>query len=213
MTALTRVLATADVRSTMTLAGTDTLSGTDTVETISLTEDGQTLVLTASDLGAVTIAAGLSGVRTGAGFELDDASYQLRFGTLVDRVATDLLGVDTGALAAQITGTIDCTAITSEVTGGAGSVTITVAGEELSVSAASITDGCDALVAAATDRALGLLARDTPISLGGAVTAIDSDGDLKADGLTSGAGYGGTVQVVHPLLDPVIDASFTADAQ
>lgn len=215
---LGRVLASADVASSFSISSAgSSVTGNETVASIGLVNGTDTLVLTPADLlpggGAPEIRASVSGRRTSGGFVRDPAVYQIYVGAIVERVVEDLLGADLELSSQAIVDAIDCQPLVDAVTGGGSSISITVGGMTVSISASDLLGACDQVALAAADKALGVLSRDTPITLGGSINVTDLDGDEIADRMSAGSGYGGSVAIVDPIFDPRVTASFTATRQ
>jgi hypothetical protein len=103
---------------------------------------------------------------------------------------------------------IDCSAITSAITGGKTSFSFGVGFLSYSISASSLTAGCGAAVDTVKTKALGLFDVDAGVSLGGRVQALDDDADAIADRLKSLTGFGG--MVTDSAIAPQVAARFEA---
>jgi hypothetical protein len=155
--------------------------------------------------GAVTIEAGYSGAAIGATtLAVGGHALEINYGQLVALAARDALGVDVFALAGQAWDRVSCPALVDSFTAGGG-FTITVAGNELSVSDANLEAGCVALETMLADQALGMFRRDAGMTLGGPVRITAG----AAPELDSEVGYGGTI-TLFPVITPQVTSTFSS---
>lgn len=108
------------------------------------------------------------------------------------RAAEELIGLANAEdLAARAAGAIACTAVVERVTGGSGSLDLSVAGRRVSVGVDLLLASCERVRGEVIDYGLGLVRRDVGVALGGELLAIDSDGNREIDTLVSDEAYYG----------------------
>jgi hypothetical protein len=185
------------------------------LHTLKFNFQGLTSTLPAGDLldrtvPLVTIAADWRGTRSAPDIAtIDPHEFALRFGKLVLWVVDNVLQEAGGpSLSQTAAAAINCTAITSSITNGQTSFSFGVGFLSYSISATSLTSGCNSVVGMVRDKALGLFDVDAGVQLGGQVQAFDDDADAIASRLKSLAGFGGSV--TDGALAPRVAARFEA---
>jgi hypothetical protein len=214
---LKAILDDVDVGGTLALQASgdpDVFSGTHTITSIAVAHEATEYQVQMAELlaesGAVTVAGSFTGGATGAtSISLGSHPLELRYGTLVEIVARDVLQIDTAALAQQAADALDCAQIVDRIT-TADTYEITIQGQGFSVPATALETACAAGVAEIREAALGLVRDDAGIRLGGPALLTDSSGDGVADVVASGAGYGGAITALPLPFEPAVIASFTA---
>lgn len=209
MVALADLLSDIQFASTMTFAvggDPDRFTGREVITAVAVQRGDVIYPVRMGELldGAVTVEAAFAGRATGAArLAVDVHPIEIHYGQLVALAARDALGVDVAALAAQAWGDVMCPGVVDSFTAGGGFM-ITVAGQEFSVSNASLVGGCDTVKAMLEDHVLGMFRRDAGMSLGGPVAVTAGSPPTIA----SEAGYGGSI-TLFPVFAPMVTASFS----
>jgi hypothetical protein len=213
--ALSASLADIDVESTITLDhGTipGSLEGTETIVALAYTHDSTVYRLAASDLAPGTsIAADWSGRASGLELSVDQHTFALRFGELVRRIAervVDLTGQQ--EIASDAAAAVDCGNVVAVILDGDASLSLDVDGFSGSLSASELDGLCGTVRTFTGNRVLGLFEVGDVVEVGG-IVRLEAHGDV-AHGLTSDAGYGGTLNVAPGPVAPRVSVQFAATA-
>lgn len=221
LTDLAAILAEVAVESNIELAmasrDPERITGTETVTAMRLQHGERSLHLPVDvlELGdaSLPIGAFLDGTRdanTTITFETHE--LVLRVDVLLAYAATELLGaLDAEALAEQVADALACDSIVDHITGGSDAFRFEIGGMSFSLGIDALLDGCDVVRDEVVDHAFGIIDPALGVAVGGAVRALDTDGDALVDRLVSDAGYSGSITAV-PLPTPTrFNASFAAD--
>jgi hypothetical protein len=199
-------LANVQVETTLTLEeGGDDVEGEEIFDAFQI----GTHRFTAAELGASEIRAEWNGEEEDDHFELEPHEVGLNYGALVKiaaRQAIDQANLE--QLEGDILATIECSALVAKVLDGKSELEIDLGLVSTSISAGTLTDGCNTLRGLVAESALGLFAVGSPVEIGGKVTYTETD-DGRAE-LRHGEGFGGLLKVVPDPIAPKIWVAFEA---